>query len=181
MKKRVWIVTMGLATLILFLVTPLFSSENDATLKIGNAAPHFKDRTLDGKELDLAKLHGKLVLVDFWGTWCPSCRTEIPHLKEAYKKFHKDGLEIISISVNDELNALKAFIKKNAMDWIQVFDQDGKLTDLYHVQYTPSPFLIDHTGKIVAMDEELMGDDLLPKIEQHLKKLPKQEKEQEKV
>ncbi len=146
--------------------------------EVGEKAPLFKGQTIDEKLVNLEKLQGKLVLIDFWATWCPPCRGEIPHLQKAHEKYHKDGLEIISIS-NEKSETLKAFIKKNPMPWQHVRDSNNIIGKAYAVRAIPSPFLVDHTGKIVAKGVQLRGHKLEQEIEKHIKNLPKPKEEAE--
>lgn len=148
------------------------SAQQDRPPKVGDTAPNIKAKTLDGKEFELKKMRDKLVLVDFWGTWCPPCRAEVPHLKEAYEKYGKKGFEIVSVSLNDTRKKLKSFTDEHEMDWIHILDEDHEHAKDYHVRAVPSPFLVDHNGKIVALPHELRGKGLLAKVEKHVKELP---------
>src|SRR2546428_11372592 len=84
--------------------------------------PDVKFTAVDGREVDLAKLKGKVVLVDFWATWCGPCVGEVPHVVETYKKFHDKGFEIVGISLDQNKDALVNFTKSHGMTWPQYFD-----------------------------------------------------------
>ncbi len=108
---------------------------------------------LNGKKIDLASLKGKVVLVDFWATWCGPCVAELPNVLEAYKKHHDKGFEIIGISLDQDEAALKSFIKENDMTWPQYFDGKGWKNDIaqkYSITSIPATFLIGKNGKVVA-------------------------------
>ncbi len=143
--------------------------------KVGQKAPQFSGKTINGDELELEKLRGKVVLVDFWASWCGPCRSEIPHLQEVYEEFHKKGFEILSVNVNENESKIKAFTKQTEMPWKHIVDEDGKISALYQVQFIPAPFLIDHTGKLVAEGASLRGKNLQKTIEKYVKKLPETE------
>jgi thiol-disulfide isomerase/thioredoxin len=96
-----------------------------AGLKPGVVFPDFNEKDLAGEPLSIAKFKGKVVLVDFWATWCGPCRGELPNVLAAYKKYHDKGFEIIGISLDRDENALKSFIKENGMVWPQYFDGLG--------------------------------------------------------
>ncbi len=150
--------------------------------EIGQPAPLFSGRLLDKKLLkmeDLLKKKNKIILVDFWATWCPPCRGEIPHLQELYKEFHKKGLEIISVNVNEDSETIESFIKKTEMPWNHIRDIGGKISALYEVNSIPAPFLIDQNGIVVAMELDLRGPNLKKTVEKFIKNLPPQEVNEE--
>lgn len=132
-----------------------------AKTAIGQPFPTFKEIATDGSTVDLAAYRGKVVLIDFWATWCSPCVQELPHVKQAYDKFHAQGFEIIGISLDKNGDTMNAFTKKHVMTWPQLFDGkvwESKLAQTYGVDSIPATFLIDQEGKIVAKD--LRGDDL---------------------
>src|SRR2546428_2627205 len=99
--------------------------------------PEIKFTAVDGREVDLAKLKGKVVLIDFWATWCGPCVGEVPHVLDAYKKFHDKGFEIIGISLDRDKNALTSFIKQKGMTWPQSFESSNALADKFGINAIP--------------------------------------------
>jgi thiol-disulfide isomerase/thioredoxin len=134
--------------------------------QIGFYAPHFEEKVASGKSISLGAYRGKVVLLDFWATWCGPCRVEVPHLIEAYKQFRGKGFEIIGISLDTDLDRMQAYTKAQKMDWPQVFDgrnREFKLANLYNVAAIPATFLVGRDGRIVATD--LRGGKLAEAIE----------------
>jgi len=110
---------------------------------------------LDGRDVDLAKLKGKVVLIDFWATWCSPCVGEIPHVKEAYEKLHAKGFEIVGISFDEKEDALRDFIKDKEMAWPQYFDGKGwgnKFGQQYGINSIPAMWLVDKKGNLRDME-----------------------------
>jgi len=107
---------------------------------------------VDGRKVDLADLRGKVVLVDFWATWCPPCVEEVPGLVETYEKFKDKGFEIVGISLDSDKGALEKFTEENKMTWPQFFDGQGwdnELAKRFKIQSVPTMWLLDREGKLV--------------------------------
>ena len=131
------------------------------SLVVGGAFPDFQEKDLDGKPLSISRFKGKVLLVDFWATWCGPCRVELPNVIATYQKHHKKGFEILGISLDQDEQAMKKFLASNKMTWPQYFDGLGwqnKLAARYGVNSIPATYLLDAQGKIIARD--LRGDDL---------------------
>jgi thiol-disulfide isomerase/thioredoxin len=149
--------------------------EDEATEKarlalIGTVFPDFNEKDIDGKPLSVANYKGKVVLVDFWATWCGPCVEEMPNVIKVYEKYHGKGFEIIGISLDQDKDSLVNFIKQNNMTWREYFDGQGfdnKLAVKYGVQAIPSNFLIGRNGKII--DTELSGQALDDAVAKALK------------
>lgn len=110
-------------------------------------APDFSITTSEGEYISLDDLRGKVVLLDFWGTWCPPCVASVPSLRDMRKHYAKEkAFVMISISVHDEEETWRAFVAKNQMAWTQYFDRDGKLQRAFAVNRFPTYILIDHEG-----------------------------------
>jgi peroxiredoxin len=126
-----------------------------AKLVKGARFPDFNEPDVEGKPLSIAQYKGKVVLVDFWATWCPPCRAELPNVLETYKKHHAAGFEIVGISLDQQKAKLTSFTKQEGMAWRQYCDEKGwqnKLAEKYGVRSIPATFLLDPEGKIIGKD-----------------------------
>jgi peroxiredoxin len=113
-------------------------------------APTFKLKTVDGKTIDLQKLQGKVVVVNFWATWCGPCKAEIPGFQDMYKQYRSKGLEIVGVSLDrDGWTPVKPFIEQHKIAYPIVIG-DGDLADAYGgINAIPTTFIIDKKGNIV--------------------------------
>ncbi len=107
----------------------------------------------DGKPLRVGDYRGKLLLIDFWATWCPPCREEVPSLVKAYEEYHKEGFEVIGISFDYSKEEFQRFIKEKKMTWRQYFDGlgwDNKVGKEYGIGSIPAMYLLDKEGKVIT-------------------------------
>lgn len=141
-----------------------------AAQKTSAFAPNFTSPTTDGKQLKLSDYKGKVVIIDFWATWCPPCRKGIPDLIELKKKYGSKGFEVIGVSVDtDTKDEVIPFVKENGINYPVVYDVNRNISNLYGgIEAIPSTFVIDKKGKIVANYQGIMPKET---YENHIKKL----------
>jgi thiol-disulfide isomerase/thioredoxin len=140
-------------------------AENPA-LSVAKMAPAFEVVALDGTHFNLDAMGGRVVLIDFWATWCGPCKEELPQMKKIAKEFAGEPLVIISVSWDSDETKWKDFITKNEMSWFQYRDADHKLTDRFGINAIPHYFTIDSDGVLTS---EMLGSG--SDVEGKLKKL----------
>lgn len=132
---------------------------------VGNVAALFTQNNVVGKPVSLASLKGKVVLVEFWASWCSPCRAENPNLVKQYQTYKDKGFEIISVSLDNVKERWLEAIEKDGLDWIHVSDLKGwnnEVGRLYGVRAVPASFLVDAQGKIIG--NGLRGEPLNKKL-----------------
>ncbi|MCB0260972.1 MAG: TlpA family protein disulfide reductase [Calditrichaeota bacterium] len=142
-----------------------------------NTAPDFNLPDMDGKNYQLSENTGKgPILINFWATWCIPCRAEMKKLKDIYKDYHDQGLEILSISIDDTktVNKVKGFVKTNRYPFTILLDTNSEVFQLYQGSNPPQTVLIDQNGKIAYTHTGYRkGDEI--KLAEEIAKLLKKE------
>ncbi len=140
-------------------------------VKIGEPAPLFEVKTLDDKPLKLADFRGKVVLLDFWATWCGPCVKEMPHFKAIHDEFGKDGrFVLIGLSLDKKAEAARQYVTDNDLKWPQGFlGEKSKTQDAYGVKGIPATFLIGPDGKLIA--KNLRGEQIKEVLSKALERM----------
>ncbi|XVJ58551.1 MAG: TlpA family protein disulfide reductase [Tepidisphaera sp.] len=141
--------------------------------KVGDTAIAFEGKDLDGGTIKFpGDFKNKIVMVDFWATWCHPCMEEMPHIAEAYDKFASQGLEVLGVSIDGAGDAakIKSTLKSKKMSWLHIHDTNSAISRLYAVTSIPRAFLVDgDTGVIIAAGNDMRGDALAKTIEKAIK------------
>ena len=136
-----------------------------AGIEIGDRAPDFTLETLDGKKVSLSDYRGKKVILNFWATWCPPCKAEMPHMQSFYKKeAKKSNVEILAVNLTSEDRgkaAVAEFAKQYSLTFPILLDEDGTIGPKYQVATIPTTYIFNTDGtvhqKIIGpMDEQMM-------------------------
>lgn len=140
--------------------------QND-NLVTGKPLPDLRLQTADGTTFNLATLKGKIVLVDFWASWCMPCRASIPHLKALYQQYNDKGFDILSVSIDQNNKAWKTAMLKEAMPWLQAIDkyENGKdasvLMNELGIQSVPFAIMLGKDGKVILINPDVAQIDAL--------------------
>lgn len=145
----------------LFFIAGIFFSAANGQPRQGQPAVDIALPSLSGDTIHLSSLKGKVVLLDFWASWCGPCRASNKELVKLYSKFKSKGFEIMGVSLDDDRSKWKTAIAKDKITWLQVNDPggwDAKTAVNWNISAIPTSFLIDKEGKLIAMD--LYGKEL---------------------
>ena len=117
--------------------------------KTSQPAPDFVVKNLKGQDVMLSDFNGKVVLLNFWATWCAACREEMASMQNLYSSLGKDGVEVLAVSI-DRWNEdrIQKYVEKNNLTFPVLLDQNQKVRKQYHVRGVPTSYLIDDDGKI---------------------------------
>ena len=116
--------------------------------QIGKKAVEFSLPAVGGENVTLQSFRGKVVLLNFWATWCGPCRQELPELARLQEKFRQRGLMVVAVTVDNEVENVQAFLKKYDVKLQALWDKKKKVADAYAVEKMPSSYLIDRSGVV---------------------------------
>ncbi|WP_163102198.1 redoxin domain-containing protein [Peribacillus alkalitolerans] len=140
--------------------------DNAPGLKIGKDAPDFELQTLDGQKVSLSDLKGKKVMLNFWATWCPPCKAEMPEMEEFQQQLSKDEV-ILAVNI-DPQNDVEGFIDSMGVTFPIALDEDGEVNKMYKILTIPTTYFIDSDGVIQG---KFIGAMSLKDMEEHMGEL----------
>ena len=170
MNKGLRIILPAILALWLGLVGCSNGSESSVA-RVGELAPDFQGLTLDGQTISLSDLRGKPVLINFWATWCPPCREEMPYLQQVYEEWLHKRLVVLAVNVGENPSKVEEFIQVNNLTLPVLLDVNGVAAQQYGITAIPATFFVDQSGivqeKVVGSfqnKEQIMGylDAIIP-------------------
>ena len=126
-------------------------------LTVGTVAPELTDA--EGNTISMEKYRGHYIVLDFWASWCPDCRKDMPQMKELYAQYHTKGVQFLGISFDTTREALDNYLQKESIAWPQVTElkkmKESKMAQAYHIKWIPSIYVIDPNGKVLLATVEI--------------------------
>jgi len=167
-RHNSFIVRAALVAFVLLLL-PVFSI---GALKQGDRIPDLASFKLEGKLPE--KLHGQVILLDFWASWCGPCKLSFPAMEKLNQEYEKKGLTIVAVSVDEKRENMEHFLKEMKVSFATVRDAQQKLVAAADVQAMPTSFLIDRTGKVRFVHDGFYGDQTVKKYREEIEQLLKE-------
>ena len=119
--------------------------------EIGRLAPDFTLVDLEGNEVTLSDFRGKAVFINFWATWCPPCRAEMPEIEAVYQEYKDKDVVVIGVDILEPEDVVRQFVEQGGYSWIFILDATGAVSDDYRITAIPTSFFIDREGIIQAV------------------------------
>ncbi len=132
--------------------------------QMGQLAPDFSLPTLGGGETNLSDYAGQVVLVNFWATWCPPCKAEMPDINAYYEARQDDGLVVLAVNAQEDAATVSSFIEATGFSFPVLLDSDGRVEQQYQVRSFPMTFVIDRDGRVVYIHNGLISPDVLTAV-----------------
>ncbi len=146
MNKALKIILLGV--LALALLTAGCSPTPTQGIKVGNLAPDFQLQNLNGNSVSLSDFRGKPVLLNFWASWCPPCRDEMPYLQQVYDEWSAKGLVLLAINIGESSSTVEEFMQSHNLSFPVLLDTKQDVDQKYNIYGIPTTFLIDKDGII---------------------------------
>lgn len=131
-------------------VNELMASLGITSLPEGKTATDFTLKNLNGKEVSLSDYRGRLVFLNFWATWCPPCRMEMPSMEKLYQRFKDDDFVMLAVDLRESQKIVKKFVDDYELNFTILLDSDGRIGDTYGVRAIPTTYLIDRQGRLIG-------------------------------
>lgn len=141
-------------------------------IEVGDAAPDFELVTLKGEPVKLSDYKGKKVILNFWATWCPPCKAEMPHMQKFYEENKEDGIEILAVNLTDMdsgMDSIESFVKDYGLTFKIPLDQQGDIGRQYQAFTIPTSYLIDSSGIISNKIVGPMDNDMMKSLTEEMK------------
>ena len=139
----------GIGLLLLLFVGLLYSSIHERVVNVGDSAPGFTIKASDGRDVSPSTLGGKLLVLNFWATWCQPCVDELPSLDQLARRFHDRGLVVLGISVDKDEAAYRKFLSRYQVGFLTARDPEQKINYDYGTAQFPETYIINSNGKVV--------------------------------
>jgi len=143
------LIKIGLLLMLVIMASQSLANPFEIDKLVGREAPDFTLNDIYGNKVTLSKLRGKVILLNFWATWCPPCIQEFPLFVELKKSMKGQPFEMITIAIDSPLNNVKAFAERRGANFPVLYDPDKTTSKRYHIFSLPTSFLIDKNGRIV--------------------------------
>lgn len=171
-KRRLVIRTMILIVLgaaVVYTLYANFTMDNRQTVAVGSRAPDFELTDLQGHKHRLSDYRGQGVFLNFWGTWCPPCKQEMPYINNQYHQFKDKGVQVLAVDIQESQLAVKEFASRYNLDFPIMIDTDKEVMTAYGIDPLPATFLIDKNGNVVKYYTGSLTEDMVREFMEKIK------------
>ncbi len=150
-KHRKWVQILILSAVVIVGCVTIggsLLSQKNGFPKVGDTVPDFALRDLDGKVRQVSDYRGKAVMINFWGTFCPPCKEEMPAIQRQYEKWNGSGLEVLAVNLDEPYVTVKSFVSRIGVTFPVLFDENKTIARQFGVTSYPTTFFVDGNGKI---------------------------------
>lgn len=128
---------------------------------LGDPAPDFTLKNLEGEKVNLSDFKGQPVLINFWATWCPPCRFEMPAIQKMYDQYKEDGFVVLAVDVQESITQVQQYIDQGGYTFPVLLDYTGEISDLYRIRAFPTSYFVDPEGNIAVAHRGMMTESVL--------------------
>ncbi len=154
MKKRRLVmrtvILLVLVSAVAYTLYANFTKSDQQKVAVGKDAPDFVLTDMQGNKHRLSDYKGQGVFLNFWGTWCKPCETEMPYINNQYHQFNDQGVQVLAVDINESNLAVNQFASRHKLDFPIMIDKDKQVMNAYDIDPLPATFLIDKNGKVVS-------------------------------
>lgn len=165
MKKRRLItrtiILFVLAAAVIYTLYANFTKDHHQKVAAGDLAPDFVLTDMQGNKHRLSDYRGQGVFLNFWGTWCPPCKKEMPYINNQYNQFKDKGVQVLSVDIQESELAVNQFAERYKLDFPIMIDKDKEVMTVYGVDLLPATFLIDQNGRVVKYHTGELSENMI--------------------
>lgn len=144
-----WILRAAIVVLLVALVGVVADTLRDKTIGVGDRAPDFQIQTESGLTVSRSDFGGKVLVLNFWATWCPPCIEEMPSLDQLHAQFKEDGVVVLGVSVDEDQAAYRSFLERSKVSFLVANDPQASISDRFGTYRYPETYVIDARGMVV--------------------------------
>jgi peroxiredoxin len=163
------LVLLILGTAVAYTLYANFTKDDQLKVAVGQNAPDFVLTDIHGMKHHLSDYKGQGVFLNFWGTWCKPCETEMPYINKQYQQFKDKGVQVLAVNVGESKLAVEKFAELHKLDFPIVIDKDGQVQAAYGIDPLPASFLIDKNGKVIKYFTGQLSEETVKELMSQIK------------
>ncbi|MGG3470833.1 thiol-disulfide oxidoreductase ResA [Neobacillus pocheonensis] len=163
------VILLVLGAAVIYTLYANFTKDNKQKVAVGETAPDFVLTDMQGNKHRLSDYRGQGVFLNFWGTWCPPCKKEMPYINNQYQQFKDKGVQVLSVDIQESELAVNQFADRYKLDFPIMIDTDKEVMTAYGIDPLPATFLIDKNGKVIKYNTGEMSESTVREFMEKIK------------